>query len=331
MAWLLNRWYYVRMKNENLQLSVVVPAFNERDNIQSIHNQLIKVLDGFISYEIVFVNDGSADDTLVKLKKVADKDKKVRIVSFSRNFGKEMATTAGINHARGEAIILVDADGQFPPELIPKFVEKWRGGAQVVTGIRLSNQKEGFVKRYGSKMFYKMMQSMTGAKITPQATDFRLIDKSAAEEFKKFTEHGRITRGLIDWVGFHEEFIEFHAKERMAGKATYKISTLFKLAMNSFVSLSLAPLYFSGWAGLFITPLALIGGLFIIIEQFILGDPLGLNFSGTAMLGVFLLFFVGILLISQGLIALYISHIHTETQNRPLYVVDHRNSVRIDG
>lgn len=317
------------MTQKHPELSVVVPAYNEQDNIESILKQLHDVLDAFISFEIIFVNDGSRDKTLDVLHKVASKDKAVKIISFSRNFGKELATSAGIHYAKGDAIIMVDADGQFPPELIPEFVKKWRDGAQIVTGVRMSNQKEGFVKRYGSKLFYKLMSGLAGAKLTAGATDFRLIDRAVQQEFFRFSERSRMTRGLIDWVGFKEDFIEFHARERMAGEASYKVSKLIKLALNSFVSLSLAPLYFSGWAGIIITPLAFLIGLFIGIEQFALDDPLNLNVTGTAMLGVLILFFVGILLISQGLIALYISHIHTETQNRPLYIVDRRASRNI--
>lgn len=314
------------MTQKHPELSVVVPAYNEQDNIQSILEQLHKVLDKFISFEIIFVNDGSRDKTLDELHKAAKKDQTIRIISFSRNFGKELATSAGIHYAKGDAIIMVDADGQFPPELIPEFVKKWRDGAQVVTGVRVSNQKEGFIKRYGSKLFYTLMSSLAGAKLTAGATDFRLIDRAVQQEFFRFSERSRMTRGLIDWVGFKEDFIEFHARERMAGEASYKVSKLIKLALNSFVSLSLAPLYFSGWAGIIITPLAFLIGLFIGIEQFALDDPLNLNITGTAMLGVLILFFMGILLISQGLIALYISHIHTETQNRPLYIIDRRAS-----
>jgi dolichol-phosphate mannosyltransferase len=317
------------MTQKHPELSVVVPAYNEQDNIQSILEQLHKVLDTLVSFEIIFVNDGSRDKTLDELHKAAKNDQAIRIISFSRNFGKELATSAGIHYAQGDAIIMVDADGQFPPELIPEFVKKWRNGAQVVTGVRVSNQKEGFIKRYGSKLFYKLMSSLAGAKLTAGATDFRLIDRAVQQEFFRFSERSRMTRGLIDWVGFKEDFIEFHARERMAGEASYKVSKLIKLALNSFVSLSLAPLYFSGWAGIIITPLAFLIGLFIGIEQFVLDDPLNLNITGTAMLGVLILFFMGILLISQGLIALYISHIHTETQNRPLYIIDRRASHNI--
>lgn len=314
------------MARQRPQLSVVVPAYNEEENIPTFYKHLAKVLRTLPSHEIIFVNDGSRDNTLHELHKLARRNKQVRIVSFSRNFGKEIATSAGIHHARGEAIIMLDADGQFPVELIPKFVKKWQQGAQIVTGIRQSNQKEGPIKRYGSRLFYRLLSSMTATAIRPGSTDFRLIDKSVQREFIRFTERGRITRGLLDWVGFRQATITFHARPRLAGEASYKIAKLIRLAMNSFVSLSLTPLYFSGYAGLVITPVAFVLGLFVLVEQLLLGDPLGLDISGTAMLGILILFFVGILLISQGLIALYISHIHTETQNRPLYIIDEVSS-----
>lgn len=316
---------------ERKELSVVIPVYNEEENIHPVYKELMKVLrKAASSFEVIFVNDGSTDASLKAIHKVADTDSHVRVVSFSRNFGKEIATTAGIQHARGKSILMFDADGQFPAELIPQFLERWRAGAQIVTGVRVSNQKEGMVKRYGSRLFYRIMRQMSDARITPGATDFRLIDRSVQAEFQRFNERRRITRGLIDWVGFREEIIEFSANERLAGQASYKTSKLIKLAMHSFVSLSLAPLYFSGYAGLIITPLALLLGAFVLVEQVLLGDPLGLNFTGTAMLGVLLLFFLGILLISQGLMAMYISHIHTETQGRPLYIVDPHNSIGVE-
>ncbi len=311
-------------------LSIVVPAYNEQDNIAPVYNKLRQAIQAFSSYELIYVNDGSRDNTLQELRRLADSDKHVRVISFSRNFGKEAATSAGVHYATGEGILMMDADGQFPAELIPQFVEKWQAGAQVVTGIRVANRKEGFTKKLGSRLFYRLLKGLGGPHMQPGSTDFRLIDRSVQQEFARLTERSRITRGLVDWIGFDEAYIYFKADARLSGDPGYKLSKLVKLAMNSFISLSYAPLYLSVYAGLLITPLALLTGLFIIIEQLILGDPWNLNFTGTAMLGIMLLFFLGILLISQGLSALYISHIHIETQNRPLYIVNERQSVRLD-
>ena len=275
------------------------------------------------------VNDGSSDGTLKLLQDIANQNKKLRVVNFSRNFGKEIAVTAGISYAQGEAIIIIDADGQHPPELIPKFVKLWEDGYQVVIGVRESNQKEGLTKRYGSKLFYKLLNVTSDTTLIAGATDFRLIDRAVQAEFIQFSEHYRITRGLIHWMGFRRATIPFHANKRIAGQASYRVSKLIRLALNSFVSLSVAPLYIFGYVGAFITFGAFMVGLFVIIEQLILGDPLGLRVTGTAMLSILTLFLVGILLISQGLISVYLSHVHAQTQNRPLFIVDKQNSIRL--
>lgn len=315
-----------------MKLSIVIPAYNESAGIQRFHDSLLTKqlakIKGF-QYEIIYINDGSNDDTLEKLHIVARKDKRVKIINLSRNFGKEIATTAGIHYASGDATIIMDSDGQHPPKMIPAFLEKWENGAQVVIGIRSSNEKEGFIKKWGSKLFYRLFNTASDAKIVPRSTDFRLIDQQVQKEFIRFSERDRITRGLIDWLGYRRDFIEFNSPARLAGEASYKTSQLFQLAINSFTSLSLRPLFFFGWVGIFITLVALIAGIFIIVEQFILGDPLTLNFTGAALLGIFISFLVGIVLTSQGMLAIYLSHIHKQAQARPLFSVDIRGSRNI--
>lgn len=309
-------------------LSVVVPVYNESEGIESFHKLLLAGLrDIQTDHEILYIDDGSRDDSGSKLLSIAKKDSTVRVVSLSRNFGKEIATTAGIHLAKGDAVIILDADGQHPPELIKEFVDKWQLGAKVVVGIREKNSKEGFVKRYGSKFFYKIFNSTTGHELIPGSTDFRLIDRLVQQEFIKFSERNRITRGLIDWLGFKRDYITFESPERMAGEASYKTSQLFKLAINSFTTLSLKPLFFFGWVGAFITVGSFLLGLFILIEQFLLRDPLALHFSGPAILGIFMSFLVGLVLISQSVLATYVSHIHAQTQGRPLFVIDESRSV----
>lgn len=307
-----------------MKLSLVIPAYNESEGINEFHTKLLVpgVKAAAKDYEIIYVNDGSRDDTLEKLTALAQKDASIKVINLSRNFGKEIATTAGIFHATGDATIILDADGQHPPSLLKEFVVSWRAGAQVVVGVRNKEEHEGFVKSVGSKTFYKLFNSTSGAAMVPRSTDFRLISREVREEFLKFTERNRITRGLIDWLGFQRDYIYFDSPERIAGQANYRTSQLVKLAMNSFVSLSLKPLFIFGWIGLSITLLSLCLGIFIIIEQFLLGDPLQINFSGSFMLGVFISFLVGTMLISQAFLAAYISHIHTQTQNRPLFVID---------
>ena len=314
------------------KLSVVVPAYNEQESFPKFYPMLLGAINQAVgeSYELIVVNDGSTDSTLDVLKNLSKNNRKIRIINFSRNFGKEIATTAGIFYAHGEAILMIDADGQHPPELIKKFIEVWQAGSQVVIGVRKSNAKEGPIKKYGSKLFYKLFNSTGATAMIPGATDFRLIDKEVQAEFIKFSERYRITRGLIDWMGFERSTIPFSANQRLGGKASYKVAKLVRLALDSFVSYSVAPLFIVGYVGTFITFITFIVGLFLFIEQILLGDPLRLRVTGTAMLSLLILFLVGIILISQGLISLYMSHVHAQTQNRPLFIIDKRNSVRLD-
>lgn len=313
-------------------LSVVIPAYNEMAGIEKFHDELLMPQINKIvkdSYEIIYVNDGSKDNTLDILTAIAAKNRHIKVIALSRNFGKEVATSAGIEFASGEAIVVMDSDGQHPPALLHEFVDKWKAGAQVVVGVRASNQKEGAIKKWGSKLFYKLFNSVNGVAIVPGSTDYRLIDQAVRQEFVKLPEHNRITRGLIDWLGFERDYIYFDSPARLAGKASYSPSKLIGLAMNSFVSLSLKPLFLLAWIGFTITFLSLAAGIFMFIEQVILHDPLSLNFTGAALLGIFISFLVGLVLTSQGVLAVYISHIHTHGQGRPLFVVNYSRSTGI--
>ncbi len=303
-------------------LSIVVPVYNESDGLTTFHQQLnyvLKELDR--PYEILYVDDGSLDDSANIIQDLARHDSKVRPIYLSRNFGKELATTAGLHAAKGAAAHILDADGQHPVSLIPLFIEKWQAGAKVVIGIRTSNQKEGFVKKQGSKSFYALLKLLRTPDVRAGSTDFRLVDRQVIDAFKKLTEHNRITRSLIDWLGFERTYIEFNAHPRKHGDASYSVRKLIQLALNGFVSLSFTPLYLSGYIGVFVTLLSSLLGIFAVFDKYIFHDPFNLNISGTAILAVFILFMVGILLIGQGLVAVYIARIYTDVQGRPLYVV----------
>ena len=308
---------------------MIIPVYNEEKNILLIYNEIKKVWENLAenyNYELIFVNDCSQDKSGEEIEKIAEGDKQVKHLEFSRNFGKEIATSAGLHHALGEAAIMIDADLQHPSEFIPEFVEKWENGAPVVVGIREKNKGEELFKRIGSALFYRIMNLIGETQIIPNATDFRLLDRKVIEEFKKFTERNRITRALVDWLGFEIARVYFRANERKSGKAGYNYLKLIKLAFSSFVSHSLFPLKLAGYLGIFITVFSTFLGLFVIIEQIILKDPLGVRFSGTAMLAVMILFLVGVMLSSLGLIALYIAHIHDEVINRPMYVIKNQKS-----
>jgi dolichol-phosphate mannosyltransferase len=306
----------------NKVVSLVIPVYNEQDNLEWHHNKIKKFTSTIKDYDfkILYVDDGSTDSSIEVIQRLCRKDKSSNYISFSRNFGKEPAVTAGLQYAQGDAAIVLDADGQHPIELITKFLNQWEAGSEVVIGVRSSNTKEGFVKKYGSKLFYWMLAGLTSEETIPAATDFRLIDRKVIDEFSRLTEHNRISRGLIDWLGFKRSYVEFKAKERHAGKATYNYSKLMSLAFHAFVAQSTKPLKFVGVLGFIISAVSSVLGLVLIVEKWI-GDPWGLAVSGTALLAVFLSFLVGIVLICQGLLALYIESIYSESRNRPLYII----------
>lgn len=311
---------------KKLLISIVVPVYNEERNIPLLYKELKQQFDKLKKYdfEIVFVDDGSTDATLQQLSKLTVQDKRIRCIELARNFGKEIATTAGLNHAAGDGAVMIDADLQHPVAMLPEFIAKWRGGAEVVVGVRRRYEKESLQKRLNSWLFYQILNAMAEVKVTPRATDYRLLDRVVVDEFNRFSERNRITRGLIDWLGFRREYVYFDSPKRLHGKAGYGFSKLLRLAVNSFVSLSLFPLRLAGWLGIAITLLSSFAGLFILIEDKIMGDPLSLDITGTAILAVANMFLIGIVLMSLGLIALYIANIHSEVINRPLYVVRSR-------
>ncbi|MBR6505965.1 glycosyltransferase family 2 protein [Candidatus Saccharibacteria bacterium] len=310
-------------------ISVVVPIFNEEMGIKKfLDKELFPVLERLpYQTEIVLVDDGSWDGTLEKIRAMNTKIP-MRIVVFSKNFGKEIALTAGIFYAKGDAIVMIDADGQHPAEAIPRLVEKWENGAEVVTALRGQNTTR---HRLGSRIYYRLLRMMGMRNFVPGELDFRLIDRAVADEFNKFTEHNRLTRGLINWLGFKQEYIKVETKGRIGGRPTYGFKKLMALAGDSMVSMSRTPLIIFGYIGIFITVVSVIFGLFILIQQYILGDPLGLDWSGAVAMSVFVSFLVGLVLISQAITALYIAQIHIETKNRPLFVVDKKRSVGVDG
>ena len=308
-------------------LSVVVPAYNESKNLVQTCDDIISAIPINYAYEIVVIDDGSTDSTVEIIHKINSKNDKIKLIALSRNFGKEIATTAGINSAKGDVTLILDADGQHPPELIPEFLAKWEDGSKVVIGVRESNVKEGFIKKYGSKIFYVLLNKIAGVNMVPSSTDFRLIDKEVSEAFKTMKESNRITRGLIDWLGYSPVYLPFHAKERIHGEAGYSTKKLIKLALNSVISLSLLPLYISSYTGIFISTLSAIIGTMVLIENYILSDPLGWDITGSASLGILIVFLVGVLLMSQGLIALYISRIYEESRGRPLYAINKSRSL----
>ncbi len=317
--------------NSDSLLSIVVPVYNEAAGLVDFQDSLLQAITTaqVADYEVIYVNDGSTDQTTEVVAQLCGEDAKTRLISLSRNFGKENALSAGLAEAKGDAIITIDGDGQHPPELIPDFVEAWRNGAQVVVGVRDGSGSVSTWKNFQSRIFYKIFNRLSEQKLIPGSTDFRLIDKCVQTAFLQLTETDRITRGLIDWLGFKRQIIVFRPQPRQHGQAAYSQRKLMILAVNSFVSLTRTPLYLFGYLGLIITTLSFVLGVTVFFEQLILNDPLNWGFTGTAMLGILILFLVGIILLSQGILSLYISLLHNQSKQRPLYVIDYKASVGI--
>ncbi len=305
-------------------ISLIIPAHNEAENIPALCAQVVPVLESIgsdYSYEILFVNDGSTDETLDTIKQASANNTHIRHLDFSRNFGKEIATTAGLNQATGDACILMDADLQHPIELIPEFVKQWEAGFEVVVGVRNKSRSDSWIKRFGSMVFYAVLNKIVETKIVPNSTDFRLLDRVVVDEFNRLTEVNRMTRGLIDWLGFKRTYVFFDANERLHGTASYNFWKLARLAFNSFVSLSLLPLRLAGYLGICITTISGIAGFYIMLGKYFFHAHFASTFSDAENLAIFIVFLVGILLMSIGLLSLYIENIHREVLGRPLYIV----------
>lgn len=324
------------MAEESL-ISVIIPVYNEAVNIPGFFaalNHIFGQISGSYSWEIIFVNDGSTDGSRVELERLEQENHnydgpqpvKIKILEFSRNFGKEAALSAGLKEATGQAALMIDADFQHPVELIPEFLKRWEAGGEVVIGIRRKNHREGFIKRLGSHLFYKIIRSIAAIDIKSNETDFRLLDRQVIDAFNDLTEKNRMTRALIDWLGFRREYLEFEANARADGRAGYSLRKLIRLAINSFVSLSLLPLKFAGYLGLLIIFTDGPFGLYVFIGKYLTGWAFPSSFSGSAQLALLITFLVGIVLSSLGLVALYIANIHSEVLDRPLYILRKNNS-----
>lgn len=305
-------------------ISIIIPCFNEQESIEFAFHQISsfwKKIEDDYDYEIVCIDDGSRDNTSMIIEQLSKKYSNIQCIQFSRNFGKEIATTAGIQHCNGDACIMFDADLQYPIEKLPEFLEKWKQGADVVVGVRDKKKTNNLIEKLGSKLFYFFVNLIAEFEIQSGALDFRLIDRVVIDEFAKFTERGRMTRALIDWLGFSRDFVFYTEKPRVAGEASYSLSKRFKLAFSTFVSTSLFPLKLAGYLGIFIVVISGPAGIVLALNKYVFGDILNWNTTGSTQVGVLSVFLTGVNLICMGLISLYIANIHTEVSNRPLYVI----------
>ena len=299
-------------------LSLVVPVHNEEGVVDIFYNRIISVLSPVTEdWEILFVDDGSTDTTLACLAVLRAKDVRVKFISFSRNFGKEAALTAGLHHASGRAIIPMDVDLQDPPELIAEMVRQWREGFEVVLAIRQSRNDDTWMKRTTAKYFYKFIQKIAHTRIPENAGDFRLMDRKVVDAVNRLPERTRFMKGLLSWAGFKTTQLYFDRPERAAGTAKQNYRKLWRLALDGIFSFTSAPLQVWTYIGFMISLGALVYGLFIFMKTLLLG----VDMPGYASLMTVMLFLGGMQLLSLGIIGEYISRIYGETKHRPLYII----------
>lgn len=301
-------------------LSVVVPIFNETAVIDAFYARLKQVMDSLapLPYEIIFVDDGSRDDTYDKLVGLAAKDKNIRVINFSRNFGHQAAITAGIDIALGEAVVVIDSDLQDPPEIIKDFIGKWEQGYDVVYGIRNKRKGENSLKLITAKLFYRFLRTLIKIDIPLDAGDFRLMNRTVVEQFKRFKENDRFVRGLTSWLGFNQTGVFYDRDERYAGETKYPYRKMIKFALDGITSFSSIPLKLASWLGYLTSILAFIYACIVLIQKI-----LGFTVQGWATIMIGMLFLGGVQLICLGIIGEYIGRIFSETKRRPLYVIDH--------
>ena len=308
-------------------LSVVVPVKNEEQAILAFVERVGAVLDGIAEaegWEILFVDDGSTDATLAAIIAANQRDDRVRALSLSRNFGKEAALSAGLDHARGAAVIPMDVDLQDPPEVLPEMVAKWREGHEMVFGVRRCRDSDGWAKRVTAGLYYRAHNMVSQDKIPENAGDFRLLDRKVVEVIRALPERNRFMKGLFAWAGFSQAAVEYDRVERETGTTKFNYWKLWTLALDGITSASTVPLRIWSYVGALVAVFALAYGTFLAVDTMMFGNPV----PGYASIMVSVLFLGGVQLISLGVLGEYVGRILTETKQRPLYVV--RDTVGID-
>lgn len=309
------------------EISVVVPMFNEAENLAPLVARLTPVMERCsASFEVVFVDDGSTDDTLTALRRANQLDPRLRAISFSRNFGKEIAIAAGLDHARGDAVVIMDADLQHPPEMIETFVERWRQGYQNVFGQRVDRSADSAMRRALTLRFYRLFAAFGETSLPPGAGDFRLLDRQAVEALRAMPERARFSKGLYAWIGYRSLGVPFEVAERAFGSSKFSYRKLTRFALDGLMSFSTLPLKVWTYVGTLISLLALAAAIFFLLRT----ATHGVDVPGYASLIVSIMFFAGVQLMSLGVLGEYIGRIFAEVKRRPLYLVAERVGVEED-
>lgn len=300
-------------------LSIVVPVYNEQEVLPEFHGRVTEVLGQIdMDAELVYVNDGSNDETLNILFGLHDNDNRVAVVNLSRNFGKEIALTAGLHHARGDAVVVIDADLQDPPELIPELIQEWKNGFDVVYARRTKRDQESVVKKVTAFSFYRIMQKVGDVKLPADTGDFRLLSRRAVNALNSLGEQHRFMKGLFAWIGYRQKAVFYRREPRHAGKTKWNYWRLWNLAIEGITSFTTAPLRIATYLGLITAAGAFAYGTYMIIRTLLFGNPV----PGYPSLIVIVLFLGGVQLIAIGVLGEYIGRIFTETKRRPLYFLN---------
>lgn len=301
-----------------MKYSVIVPAFNEQEVLPLSYPRLKAVMDKLGDYELIFVNDGSRDNTLTQLKELAEQDSRVRVISFSRNFGHQEAVSAGMASASGQAVVIIDCDLQDPPEVIPDMVKKWEAGADIVYGQRVKRQGETAFKKLTAWGYYRLLRALGGQYIPANTGDFRLIDRKVCDILNAMPEKNRFLRGMAAWSGFKAEPVEFVREERAAGQTKYSVKKMLKLAGDGVTSFSNKPLKAPMAIGIALTLLSLCYLVVSVVLTAVSIWPL------THVLFALVFTLIGLLFVSLGIFGLYLGRIYDEAKGRPIYIIDEK-------
>ena len=305
------------------KIDIVVPCYNESENIRPLYEALKEVFAKELpdyDFNLLLVNDGSHDSSLLVLQQLAKEDNQVKYLSFSRNFGHQLAVKAGLDHAFAPAVISMDADLQHPPALIPTLIRKWEEGAQVVATLRTYPEEISKKKRKSSQQFYKLLNLLSDIEIKEGSADFRLLDQAVVEVIRHMRENEPFLRGMVPWVGFTQVYVPYTAQARYAGETKYTIKKMFQLALSGVTSFSVKPLYFAVFLGFFFSLLSVLYVPYVIYS-FLNGSEI----SGWASLIMTIVFFGGLQLIILGIIGVYIGKIFTQTKERPAYIIQEKH------
>lgn len=301
------------------KITILVPCYNEQDSLPALSEALKSLMNQLHQYEweVLLVNDGSRDNTISIIKEIRKEDQRFCYVDLSRNFGKEAAMLAGFDYATGDAVVIMDADLQHPPSVIPEMLKKWEEGYEDVYGKRITRGKESWLRKKLSLTYYNILQKTTRVEILQNVGDFRLLDRKCIEELKKLRETERYTKGMYCWIGFKKTSVDFETQDRVAGESSMSFKSLLSLAIDGITSFTTAPLRISAFMGFVVSIVAFVYMCFVLFKTIFVGEDV----QGYPTLVILILFLGGVQLISLGIIGEYLGKIFNETKNRPVYVV----------